>query len=53
MEWTGPGFVDHHAHLLRAAGLIAESWGSTEAIRALHEFLCATWRQPGRRDRAA
>ncbi len=37
MEWTGPGFVDHHAHLLRAAGLTAESWGSTEAIRALHE----------------
>ena len=37
MEWTGPGFVDHHAHLLRAAGLIAESWGSTEAVRALHE----------------
>ena len=37
MEWTGPGFVDHHAHLLRAAGLTAESWGSTAAIRALHE----------------
>jgi hypothetical protein len=36
MEWTGPGFVDHHAHLLRAAALLAESWGSAEAIRALH-----------------
>ncbi len=36
MEWTGAGFVDHHAHLLRSAGLIAETWGDTQAVRALH-----------------
>jgi predicted amidohydrolase YtcJ len=37
MTWTGPGFVDHHAHLLRAAGLGTEDWGNTAQVRALHE----------------
>ncbi|MGA7989557.1 MAG: amidohydrolase family protein [Candidatus Dormiibacterota bacterium] len=36
MTWTGPGFVDHHAHLLHEASLQGSGWGGTAAIRALH-----------------
>jgi predicted amidohydrolase YtcJ len=36
MTWTGPGFVDHHAHLLHDAGVTGPRWGGSDAIRALH-----------------
>ncbi len=36
MTWTGPGFVDHHAHLLHDASVRGPRWGGTDAIRALH-----------------
>ncbi len=40
MEWTGPGFVDHHAHLLRSAAFAGRDWGGVDEVRALHQ-LCA------------
>jgi predicted amidohydrolase YtcJ len=40
MAWTGPGFVDHHAHLLRAAAFVGRDWGGVDEVRALHQ-LCA------------
>lgn len=40
MAWTGPGFVDHHAHLLRAAAFAGRDWGGVNEVRALHQ-LCA------------
>ena len=36
MTWTGPGFVDHHAHLLHDAGARGPRWGGTDVIRAMH-----------------
>lgn len=49
MSWEGPGFVDHHTHLLRlAAGGIAP-WGAVttpEIIGAYHRRLKDRWTTP-------
>ena len=41
MTWDGPGFVDHHAHLLRVAAgdLPAYDLGDPESIAAYHRSL--------------
>ncbi|MBW8827184.1 MAG: amidohydrolase family protein, partial [Acidobacteria bacterium] len=49
MPWTGPGFVDHHAHLLRvsAGRLPAYCDGSdVEAVRSWHHLLAERWSTP-------
>ena len=36
MTFTGPGFVDYHAHLLREASGVAPPWQDLSAVRSYH-----------------
>jgi predicted amidohydrolase YtcJ len=48
VSWEGPGFVDHHAHLLRVAAGRLRPWCEEGAA---HPDLTATWhREVARRD---
>ncbi len=48
MPFVQAGFVDHHAHLLRAAAGIAEPWGNGghQAQAAWHRAVEARWSTP-------
>ena len=49
MPWTGPGFVDHHAHLLRVAAGRLRPYGSGEdlaAVQAWHRLVSDRWSTP-------
>lgn len=40
MAWTGPGFVDHHTHLLRVAAGLPPSWRDSP-ISEFHRAVAA------------
>ncbi|MDP9006031.1 MAG: amidohydrolase family protein [Actinomycetota bacterium] len=49
MSWEGPGFVDHHAHLLRVAAGRADPCGDPadpEGVRAYHRRVSEHWSTP-------
>ena len=49
MPWEGPGFVDHHTHLLRVAAGVAPPYGDArdpEAVAAWHHLVLERWSTP-------
>jgi predicted amidohydrolase YtcJ len=49
MSWEGAGFVDAHAHLLRAATGVPAPYGDPrdrEAVRAWHRRVSERWSTP-------
>lgn len=48
MAWTGPGFVDHHAHLLRVAAREPAPYDVSEpgSIAEYHRSIAARWSTP-------
>jgi predicted amidohydrolase YtcJ len=48
MTWTGPGFVDHHAHFLRVTAGELGPCDTTEpaAVRRYHKRMAARWSTP-------
>jgi hypothetical protein len=48
MTWEGPGFVDHHAHLLRAATGVPAPFDPTDgaAVAAWHRRVSERWSTP-------
>jgi predicted amidohydrolase YtcJ len=47
MAWVGPGFVDHHAHVLKQAAGRMPAWCDDLAqVRAHHQLLESRWSTP-------
>ncbi|MBA3956752.1 MAG: hypothetical protein H0X58_08835, partial [Acidimicrobiia bacterium] len=49
MSWEGPGFVDHHAHLLRMAAGRPPMCGDPsdpEGVLAYHRRISERWSTP-------
>ncbi len=49
MSWEGPGFVDHHAHLLRMAAGRPPACGNPsdpEGVQAFHRLVSDRWSTP-------
>ncbi|HEV2371576.1 MAG TPA: amidohydrolase family protein [Streptosporangiaceae bacterium] len=46
MTYTGPGFVDYHAHLLRTSSGTPPPWGEPAGVRPYHEHCAAMGMTP-------
>lgn len=49
MTWAGPGFVDHHTHLLRVSAGVEPPWcdpGDAAAVADYHRAVASRWSTP-------
>ncbi|HUF32908.1 MAG TPA: amidohydrolase family protein [Acidimicrobiales bacterium] len=49
MTWEGPGFVDHHTHVLRVAAGVEPPWcdpGDAAAVADYHRSVAGRWSTP-------